>query len=140
MNYLIVRFSEVAEKIAELLPLHKDAVYGAAKLDWAQYLSASDAGQCWAVIAVKDKNLVGYAVYVTGRNMNHRDIITADNTGFFVKPEYRGIGLTLIKSAHQFLKKMGAHEINYCLADKRVEKLISRLKPSKTFRVYSFDG
>lgn len=137
-EYAIVRFGEVAEKIAECLPLHKDAVYGAAKLDWQQYLAASDAGVCWAAIAVNDSKLVGYSVYLTGRNMNHRDITYADNTGFFVRPEYSGIGVRLLKEAHKMLYRLGVNEISYALADERVEKLIKRLKPQQTFRMYSF--
>lgn len=140
IQFLLVKFNEVAERIAELLPYHKDAVYGPAKLDWEQYLAASDANQCFAVVAMDGDKLVGYSVYMIGRNVNHRDLICADNTGFFCLPKYVGLGCKLIKESHRLIKLIGVHEFNYILRDERVEKLIKRMKPSQTFTVYSFNG
>lgn len=137
-QYFLVQFNEVAEKIAELLPLHRRSVEEPPKPDWMQYMAASDLGQCWAAIAVNDGKLIGYSVYLTGNDINQKGKTTADNTAFFVLPDYPGVGLKLLKSAHELLLKLGINEINYTLGDVRSAKILKRMKPSKTYTVYSF--
>lgn len=140
VQFFLVKFSEVAQQIAELLTKHRQSVEEAPLPDWEQYLAASDAGQCWVAIAVKDGQLVGYSTYVTGKDINHRDRVTADNTAFFVLPDNPGVGLRLLKSAHELLLKLGANEVNYVMGDIRSAKILKRMKPTKTYTVYSFHG
>jgi GNAT superfamily N-acetyltransferase len=138
LQFFLVKFDEVAEKVAFLLSKHRQSVEETPKPDWKQYLAASEAGQCLAAIAVDDNKLVGYSVYIAGDDINHKGKVTAENTAFFVLPEYPGAGLKLLKSANELLLKLGAKEINYTLGDIRSAKILKRMKPSKTYTVYSF--
>lgn len=138
-QYFVVKFNEVADKIAVLLAKHRQSVEETPKPDWKQYMAASDAGQCWAAIAVCEGELVGYSVYITGADINHKNKIVADNTAFFVLPDFPGVGLKLLKSAHELLLKLGINEINYTLGDVRSAKILKRMKPAKTYTVYSFN-
>ncbi len=132
MIYDFVYFHEVAEEIAKNLDTHYQEAdsredHGKPNLDWDNYFELSRRGMCRVVTARENGVLVGYSVFIIGKNINHKHVIEASNTGFFIKKEYRGkIINELLRYVDKYLDEMGVTSIGYALSDKRLGLLLKR--------------
>lgn len=143
IEFDFVQFHLVAGEIAPNVARHYREMsegddYGPPNIDWDTYIQASVNGQCMTVTA-RDKNkLIGYAVYVIGRNPRYKHILEAESNGVFLEKEYRGkIGIRLLKKADEFLSKIGVQETNYTLSDERVGKILERNGYQTHYRIWS---
>lgn len=99
--------------------------YGTPEVDWDSYLSVSFAGLCWVVTARDKAVLVGYSIFIIGNNPRHKNLIEANNGGFFVEKPYRGkLGRLLTKKSDEYLQAMGVHETHYTESDDRVGRML----------------
>ncbi len=112
--------------------------YGPPDIDWDLYLTASLTGHCKASIARDNGKLVGYSVYSIGTNPRYKTILEAWSDGIFLEKEYRGKGLSFLKSSHVRLKEFGVKEIKYLTNDEAFGKLLERLEGSSTYKLWSF--
>lgn len=145
MIYNFVSFNDVAEAIAKNLDAHyADADfredYGKANLDWENYFSLSAAGKCKVITVEDNGELIAYSGFVIGRNINHKEIIEAVNSGFFIKEKYRGkIAKELIKKTKEYLHGYGVTRISYQLTDERLGRLLRREGFEAKYKIWSIE-
>lgn len=132
MIYQIEAFHDIAGYVAKnVSEHHKEAdereTSEPLNMDWDYYFEASLAGQCIAITARDDGELVGYSVFFIETNANHKHILEAVNSGVFLEKKYRGReSLNLFKRSTELLRGKGIHAINYLIKDDRIGKLLSR--------------
>jgi hypothetical protein len=141
ITYHLEPLHEMAPEGIDKLSSHfegYESSYGKLNMDWDYYLAASYAGQCKAVTVRDDGKLVGYALFFIGHNPDHKHIIQATNSGIYLDEKYRGkVSLQLLRKSDEFMKELGAHEINYLLKDDRIGRLLGRNGYKSDHRLWS---
>ncbi len=143
MIYEFVRPDVVAEEIEQNLERHYEDAdfrddYGRPDIDWEAYASLSLMGKCGVVTAREDGQLIGYAVFVIGNDLNHKSQIVASNTGFFIHKSHRGkIVDKFLNEAERFLKGYGVTKTTYMLTDNRLGRLLRRKGFNSKFTIWS---
>lgn len=142
MIYEFIPVYEIAGDIVKNLDTHYNEAseaskdeFGKANINFDEYFGLSNARRCMAVIAKDVNKLVAYSVFIIGNDINHKHVVNAINTGFFIQKEYRGkITNEFLKQTDIFLKTMGVTKINYAISDKRLGLLLKRkgFKPAMT--------
>ena len=101
---------DIFDEIATLLDAHKEelCLFDNVKLNpkWEQYRRMADMGMLHVVFARDDGVLIGYVVNFIIDHM-HYDFKMAANDILYMKPDYRGHGIRLIRFTEKCLKLRG---------------------------------
>jgi hypothetical protein len=140
VQYALEPFHQIASDVALKIPAHyaEKKSFGLPNLDWDYYLTASHMGLCKAITVRDDDKLVGYSVFFISHDTDRKHIQIATNAGVFLDPEYRGkIAIQLLKKSDEYLKELGAQEINYLLDDDRLGRLLGRNGYKSEYKLWS---
>lgn len=96
--------------------------------DYSQYFQIENMGRLRTLVAVKNGDIAGFAIFVISRNL-HCNLIGAYVDTFYVLSEYRNskIGIGLFRRA---IEKAKEEKVNYLLSDASnatIEKIYKHL-------------
>lgn len=125
---LTAHWQEIAVNI-DTVPLH---------INTALYEALDTNGALHITTAREDGKLVGYAVYIVGKNL-HYDVLMAESDVFFLLPAYRKgfAGLRMLRSAERHLECIGVQRIvQRCKVAHDCGILFERMGYTNTEKVY----
>jgi GNAT superfamily N-acetyltransferase len=71
------------------------------------YLQLESLGRLLSYTLRKDNKVVGYSTYITGKHLQHKELLQARQDALYVKPEYRSHGLAFIRYCERQLRSVG---------------------------------
>ncbi len=122
INYCIEYLSDMKEELTDLIVSHGEEIKGDGPTivfdpNWGDYLDLEDVGLHFIVTARTDKELVGYASVITGKDIHHKDKVVSSMDAIFVNPEYQdtSIGSYLILAAENYCRDAGSSKLSVTL-------------------------
>ena len=143
MDYKCVPFHEVGHIIASNMKDHYEQMgigegLGPVDADWRLYLESSAQGECPTFIMEKNGAMCGYAVFLTGNNINYKNTKEAMNSAIYIWPEYRGIGtVKFLRWVNEYLISSGIDEIIYAVSDDRIGSLLGKIGMKQTQKIWT---
>jgi hypothetical protein len=102
--------------------------YAPVDIDWNYHKSLGEFGKCFAVLLKKNDKTIGYSLYTLSNDPLRKELVEADNICIYVKKKFRGIStMRLIKKSHEFMKALGAKQVNYALKNKTMHRMLEKI-------------
>ena len=114
IKFQVEKICDCQKEIMANVPYHnkdtKSYTRSSVAIDWNTYILLDDSGSACLVTARKEKELVGYMVFLVSRHLNH-DILLGVATTTYVKPGHRkqGIVRDMLVMSEVFLKRRKVH-------------------------------
>ena len=119
----------VFDEVKPLLTAHHAECASAHKLNprWEQYAEHERLGGL-VIFTIRTPELAGYGAYFVGPHLQYADLMVAQNSVLYIKPEHRDKAVAFIRFAEIELQKQGVKKIVYFSTLARdIRKLLNRL-------------
>jgi len=119
ITYQEEKYSEVIPELALIYPEHYEELESfvsggyALDLDWDQYKNLDNAGLIQLITCRKDKELIGYILYIVSRHLHVKSCLTAYEDIYFLRKQHRKgrTGIKMFQFAEQHLKNLSVNKI-----------------------------